>query len=62
MNHLFRDLAPITDEAWTEIDAEAERSLRLLLAARRLVDVADAGGWRAGAVPTGRATSRRGTC
>ena len=38
MNHLMRELAPITDDSWSQIDAEAARSLKHYLAARRLVD------------------------
>ena len=38
MNHLMRELAPVTDAAWAQIDDEAARSLTLYLAARRLVD------------------------
>jgi uncharacterized linocin/CFP29 family protein len=38
VNHLTRELAPITDAAWSQIDEEATRSLRHFLAARRLVD------------------------
>ncbi|MPZ42241.1 MAG: bacteriocin [Betaproteobacteria bacterium] len=38
MNNLLRELAPITPEAWAQIDNEAKRTLKLMLAARRLVD------------------------
>ena len=38
MNHLFRELAPISDAAWAEIDGEATRTLTHFLAARKLVD------------------------
>ena len=34
-NHLFRDRAPITEAGWEEIEKEARRTLRALLAARR---------------------------
>ena len=54
MNHLLRDLAPISDEAWELIDEEARRSLKLYLAARRLVDFAGPLGWQASAVDLGR--------
>src|SRR3990167_8239005 len=37
-NHLFRDRAPITEAGWEEIEKEATRTLRTLLAARRVVD------------------------
>ena len=54
MNHLMRELAPVTDGAWTQIDEEAARSLKLFLAARRLVDFAGPLGWDYSAVATGR--------
>lgn len=54
MNHLLRDLAPISDKAWELIDGEARRSLKHYLAARRLVDFAGPLGWQASAVDLGR--------
>lgn len=45
MDHLRRQLAPITDEAWSMIDAEAARTLRHVLAGRALVDVEGPHGW-----------------
>ena len=54
MNHLTRELAPITDAAWRQIDGEATRSLTHFLAARRLVDFAGPLGWELAAVTTGR--------
>jgi uncharacterized linocin/CFP29 family protein len=57
MNHLLRDLAPITDDAWGQIDAEAARSLKHYLAARRLVDFTGPEGWEFSAVDTGRVDS-----
>lgn len=54
MNRRHRSLAPITDSAWSAIDDEAARTLRSLLAARRLVDFDGPKGWDAAAVPTGR--------
>lgn len=53
MNHLFRELAPITDRAWAEIESEAKRSLVNFLAARRLVDFSGPHGWDAAAVTLG---------
>lgn len=38
MDRLKRTLAPISDKAWAEIDAEARRTLEAELVARRLVD------------------------
>jgi uncharacterized linocin/CFP29 family protein len=54
MNSLLRDQAPISAQAWQEIDAEAKRTLKTLLAARRLVDFVGPLGWSAAAIPTGR--------
>lgn len=54
MNGLLRDHAPISAHAWKEIDSEARRTLKSLLAARRLVDFNGPLGWSASAVPTGR--------
>jgi uncharacterized linocin/CFP29 family protein len=56
VNHLMRDLAPINEQAWSEIDAEAERSLKHFLAARRLVDFEGPLGWEHSAVDLGRAS------
>jgi uncharacterized linocin/CFP29 family protein len=54
MNHLIRELAPITEKAWAQIDDEAARSLKHFLAARRLVDFAGPLGWDHSAVDVGR--------
>src|SRR6478609_3580017 len=54
MDLLKRDLAPITDEAWEQIDDEARRVLKLHLAGRKLVDFSGPHGWQLGAVNTGR--------
>src|SRR4051812_2388967 len=54
MNHLFRELAPLSDEAWGQIDAEASRMLRHYLTARRIVDFTGPKGWEHSAEPTGR--------
>src|SRR5262245_22688089 len=54
MNDLLREQAPISADAWSEIDAEATRTLKTLLAARRLVDFNGPLGWAASTVATGR--------
>ena len=54
-NHLFRDRAPITEAGWEEIEKEAKRTLRALLAARRVVDFKGPLGWGASDVELGRA-------
>ena len=53
MNNLHRELAPISDEAWAEIEEEASRTLKRYLAARRVVDVHGPGGVALSAVGTG---------
>lgn len=58
MNHLFRDLAPITDAAWAEIDSEARQQLSHFMAARRLVDFDGPHGWARSALSLGRAEER----
>ena len=39
MNNLHRELAPISDGAWAQIEEEATRTLKRHLAGRRVVDV-----------------------
>ena len=39
MNNLHRELAPISDAAWAQIEQEATRTLKVHLAGRRVVDV-----------------------
>lgn len=53
MNNLHRELAPISDAAWEQIDDEASRTLKRHLAARRVVDVPEAKGMALAAVGTG---------
>jgi uncharacterized linocin/CFP29 family protein len=54
MDHLRRDLAPISDKAWHELDEEAARDLRNFLAARRVVDFSGPHGWAHSADNVGR--------
>ena len=54
MNHLLRGHAPISDDAWKLIDAEARERLVPGLAARRLVDFAGPLGWEHSATNLGR--------
>ena len=56
MDLLKRELSPLTAEAWTQIDEEARRVLKLHLAGRKLVDFSGPHGWQFGAVNTGRLT------
>jgi uncharacterized linocin/CFP29 family protein len=53
MNNLYRELAPVTDEAWEEIETEATRTFKRHIAGRRVVDVSDPGGPVTAAVSTG---------
>lgn len=53
MNNLHRELAPISDAAWADIEEETTRTLKRHLAGRRVVDVHGAGGVGLSAVGTG---------
>jgi uncharacterized linocin/CFP29 family protein len=53
MNNLHRELAPISDAAWADIEEETTRTLKRYLAGRRVVDVHGAGGVGLSAVGTG---------
>ena len=44
MNNLHRELAPISDSAWAQIEEETSRTLKRYLAGRRVVDVRAPGG------------------
>jgi uncharacterized linocin/CFP29 family protein len=57
MNNLHRELAPISDEAWAEIEQETARTLKRYLAGRRIVDVSGPGGVSLSAVGTGHLDS-----
>jgi uncharacterized linocin/CFP29 family protein len=56
MSDLYRSLAPISAEAWTEIEDEARGALTATLAARRLVEFAGPLGWQTSSVDLGRTT------
>jgi uncharacterized linocin/CFP29 family protein len=53
MNNLYRELAPISDKAWAQIEEEASRTLKRHLAARRVVDAPSPKGLELAAVGTG---------
>jgi uncharacterized linocin/CFP29 family protein len=53
MNNLHRELAPISDAAWADIEEETTRTLKRYLAARRVVDVRGPEGFGLSAVGTG---------
>src|SRR6266478_3953251 len=53
MNNLHRELAPISDAAWAQIEEETKRTLKRYLAGRRVVDVQGPAGSGLSAVGTG---------
>jgi uncharacterized linocin/CFP29 family protein len=53
MNNLHRELAPISDTAWAQIEEEASRTLKRYLAGRRVVDLHGPSGAALSAVGTG---------
>jgi hypothetical protein len=53
MNNLHRELAPISDSAWTQIEEETTRTLKRYLAGRRVVDLEGPVGTSLSAVGTG---------
>jgi uncharacterized linocin/CFP29 family protein len=53
MNNLHRELAPISDAAWAQIDEEAARTLKRYIAGRRVIDVHGPTGTSLSAVGTG---------
>jgi uncharacterized linocin/CFP29 family protein len=53
MNNLYRELAPVSDAAWAQIEDEASRTFKRYLAGRRVVDVQGPAGVGLSAVGTG---------
>jgi uncharacterized linocin/CFP29 family protein len=53
MNNLHRELAPISDAAWAQIEEEVSRTLKRYLAGRRVVDLHGPSGVALSAVGTG---------
>src|SRR5579863_3895746 len=53
MNNLHRELAPISDAAWGQIEEETTRTLKRYLAGRRVVDLQGPGGTALAAIGTG---------
>src|SRR5262245_27497577 len=53
MNNLHRELAPMSDAAWAQLEAETSRTLKRYLGGRRVVDVMGPGGPGLSAVGTG---------
>ncbi len=54
MSILRRNLAPITEEAWEQIEDQAKKGLISLLSARKVVDIEGPKGWDFAGIPTGR--------
>lgn len=57
MSLLYRELAPISERAWTEIDGEARRSIQHFIAGRHLFELKGPHGYDCEAVPTGSVSS-----
>jgi uncharacterized linocin/CFP29 family protein len=53
MNNLHRELAPISEAAWAQIEEETARTFKRYLAGRRVVDVSGPAGAALSAVGTG---------
>jgi uncharacterized linocin/CFP29 family protein len=56
MNNLYRELAPVSDGAWAQIEEEATRTFKRHVAGRRVVDVRGPAGEAFSAVGTGHVT------
>ena len=54
MTHLHRELAPISENAWQQIENEATRTLRTFLTGRQIVDFSGPHGWDFSAESLGR--------
>jgi uncharacterized linocin/CFP29 family protein len=57
MNNLHRELAPISDAAWADIEEEAKRTFTRHVAGRRIVDVTGPDGAALAGVGTGHLTA-----
>ncbi len=57
MNNLHREIAPISDTAWAQIEEEVTRTFKRHLAGRRVVDVSGPSGTGLSAVGTGHLKS-----
>jgi uncharacterized linocin/CFP29 family protein len=57
MNNLHRELAPISDAAWAQIEEEISRTFKRHLAGRRVVDMRGTNGLMLSAVGTGHLTT-----
>jgi uncharacterized linocin/CFP29 family protein len=57
MNNLHRELAPVSSEAWSQIEEEVARTFKRSVAGRRVVDVKGPGGTALSGVGTGHQTT-----
>jgi len=57
MNNLHRELAPISDAAWSQIEEETARTFKRYLAGRRVIDLEGPGGVEMSAIGTGHLRS-----
>ena len=57
MDHLLRELAPISDAGWAAVEAEAKSRITTFLAARKLVDFEGPHGWGKSSNNLGRVES-----
>ncbi len=57
MNNLYRELAPVSEAAWAQIEEEIARTFKRYLAGRRVVDVSGPKGTGLSAVGTGHLRS-----
>ncbi|ODA66031.1 Linocin-M18 [Methyloligella halotolerans] len=62
MNNLHRELAPVSTEAWEQIEEEATRTLKRYLGARRMVDVQGPNGFDFSSVGTGHTVKGSSFC
>ena len=60
MNNLHRELAPVGDAAWEQIEEEARRTVLRYLAFRRVVDVSGPAGLELSAVGDGHSAAISG--
>lgn len=61
MNNLHRELAPVSDAAWAQIEEEVARTFKRYVAGRRAVDVKPAAGATLSGVGTGHLRSISGS-
>lgn len=52
-NNLHRELAPVSEAAWKDLEGEVRTTFTANVAGRRVVDVAEPGGYKLSAVGTG---------